>query len=152
RRLGKQIRQGKRSPAMPKKAPRSSSGALLCRAKDALVNFNKLRIARTDQPFRVYKAVHVNRHPAAVHEHEIRVPDQPEVIRPKSLDEELLRMPPKAEHFTVTGPELLLVHRRFLARARARSSFTPVHVLSATLNIRLSSYVRVRLRFCLRFG
>src|SRR5438094_8465630 len=137
---------------MPKKAPRSSSGALLCRAENALVNFNKLRIARTDQSFRVDKAVHVNRDPAAVHEDEIRVPDQPEMVRSKSLDEELLRMPPKAEHFTVTGPELLLVYRRCLARARTRSSFTPVHVLSATLNIRLSTYVRVRLRFCLRFG
>ena len=58
----------------------------------------------------------------------------------------------KTEHFAVTRPELLLVHRRCLARARTRSSFTPVHVLSATLNIRLSSYVCVRLRFCLRFG
>ena len=118
----------------------------MCRAENALVNFNKLRIARTDQPFRVYKAVHVNRYPAAVHEDEIRVPDQPEMVLPKSLDEELFRMPPKTEYFTVTGPELLLVHRRFLARVRTRSSFTPVHVLSATLNIRLSTYVCVRLR------
>ncbi len=136
--------------ATPKKAPRSSSGALLCRAKDALVNFNKLRIARTDQPFRVDKAVHVNRHPAAVYEDEVRVSDEPEMVRPKSLDEELLRMPPKTEYFTVTGSELLLVHRRFLARTRTRSSFPLVHVLSATLNIRLSAYVCVRLRFCLR--
>src|SRR2546423_3520682 len=133
--------------ATPKKAPRSSSGALLCRAKDALVNYNKVRIARADQPFRVYKAVHVNRDPAAVYEDEVRVSDEPEMVRPKSLDEELLRMPPKTEYFTVTGSELLLVHRRFLARTRTRSSFTLVHVLS----IRLSTYVCVRLRFCLRF-
>src|SRR5207247_7215000 len=105
----------------------------------------KLPIARTDQPCRVYKAVHVNRHPAAVHEHEIRVPDQPEVIRPKSLDEELLRMPPKTEYFTVTGPELLLVHRCCLARARTRSSFTPVPVFTSTPHIRLSPSARAPL-------
>src|SRR5882724_8056627 len=134
---------------MQKKAPRIFSGALLYRAKDALINFDKVRIARANHTFRVDKAVHVNRDPAAVHEDEVRVPDQPEMVRPKSLDEELLRMPPKTEHFTVTRPELLLVHRRFLARTRTRSSFTSVHVLSATLSIRL--YVCVRLRFCLRF-
>src|SRR5438477_9220598 len=136
--------------AMPKKAPRSSSGALSCRAKDALINYDKVRIARANHPFCVDKAVHVNRDPAGVHEDEVGVPDQPEMIRPKSLDEELLRMPPKTEHFAVTRPELLLVHGRFLARARTRSSFAPVHVLSATLNIGLSTYVCVRLRFCLR--
>src|SRR5205814_10391122 len=108
-------------------------------------------IAGANHPFRVDKAVHVNRDPAAVHKDEVGVPDQPEMIRPKSLDEELLRMPPKTEYFAVTRPELLLVHRRFLARTRTRSSFTPVHVLSATLNIRLSTYVCVRFRFCLRF-
>ena len=135
---------------MPKKAPRIFSGALLCRAKDALINYDKVRIARANHPFRVDKAVHVNRDPAAVHKDEVGVPDQPEMIRPKSLDEELLRMPPKTEYFAVTRPELLLVHRRFLARTRTRSSFTPVQVLSATLNIRLSTYICVRLRFCLR--
>src|SRR5213078_5061200 len=82
-----------------------------------LVNYNKVRIARADQPFRVYKAVHVNRDPAAVHEHEVRVPDQPEMVRPKSLDEELFRMPPETEHFAMTRPELLLVYRRRLIRA-----------------------------------
>src|SRR6266478_7541759 len=92
--------------AMPKKAPRIFSGALLYRAKDALINFDKVRIARANHTFRVDKAVHVNRDPAAVHEDEVEVPDQPEMVRPKSLDEELLRMPPKTEHFTVTGPEL----------------------------------------------
>src|SRR5205814_6004991 len=133
--------------AMPKKAPRSSSGALLCRAKDALINYNKVRIARANHPFCVDKAVHVNRDPASIHEDEVGAPDQPEMVRPESLDEELLRMPPKIEYFTVTGSELLLVHSRFLARTRTRSSFTPVHVLS----IGLSTYVCVRLRFCLRF-
>src|SRR6266571_1682046 len=100
-----------------KKAPRISSGALLCRAKDALLNFNKVRIACADHPLRIYEAVHVNRDPAAVHEHEVRVPDQPEMVRPESLDEELLRMPSKTEHFGVTRPELLLVHGRRLTRA-----------------------------------
>src|SRR5205814_3373492 len=136
--------------AMPKKAPRIFSGALLYRAKDALINFDKVRIARANHTFRVNKAVHVNRDPAGVHKDEVGVPDQPEMVRPKSFDEEFLRMPPKTEHFTVTRSELLLVHSRFLARARTRSSFTPVHVLSATLNIGLSTYVCVRLRFCLR--
>src|SRR5205809_3922875 len=106
--------------AMPKKAPRIFSGALLYRAKDALVNYNKVRIARANHTFGVDKAVHVNRDPAAVHEDEVRVPDQPEMVRPKSLDEELLRVPPKTEHFTVTGRQLCLVHRRFLARNRTR--------------------------------
>ncbi len=64
----------------------------MCRAKDALVNYNKVRIARANHTFGVDKAVHVNRDPAAVHEDEVRVPDQPEMVRPKSLDEELLRM------------------------------------------------------------
>src|SRR5438094_6986222 len=118
--------------AMPKKAPRIFSGALLSRAKDALINFDKVRIARANHSFRVDKAVHVNRDPAAVHKDEVGIPDQPEMVRPKSLDEELLRMPPKTKHFTVTRSELLLVHSRFLARARTRSSFAPVHVLSAT--------------------
>src|SRR5437764_937265 len=141
-----------RFPAMPKKAPRRSSGALLCVAQRMrLVNFDEFRITWANHLFAVDKAVHVNRDPAAVHEDEVGVPDQPEMVRSKSLDEELLRMPPKAEHFTVTRPELLFVHGRFLARARARSSFTLVHVLSATLSIRLSTYVCVRLRFCLRF-
>src|SRR5207302_10387313 len=128
-----------------KSAPQFQRSAFVCRAKDALVNYDKVRIARADQPFRVYKTVHVNRDPAAVHEDEVRVPDQPEMVRPKSLDEELLRMPPKAEHFTVTGPDLFLVHRRFLARTRTRSGFTPVHFLSIRM------YFCVRLRFRLRF-
>src|SRR2546430_3175264 len=136
--------------AMPKKsAPHFQRSAFVPR-KDALINFDKVRIARANHTFRVDKAVHVNRDPAAVHKDEVGIPDQPEMVRPKSLDEELLRMPPKTKHFTVTRSELLLVHSRFLARARTRSSFAPVHVLSATLNIGLSTYVCVRLRFCLR--
>src|SRR5438445_12797179 len=156
---------------MSKKAPRISSGALLRRTEAALLDFNKFRIAGADYPLRIYKAVHVNCHPAAVHEHEVRVPDQPEMVRAEPLDEELFRMPPKTEHFAVTRPELLLVHRRRLtraphvglarvglarapacARARTRPRLIRVHVLSTTLNVRLSTDGRARLRFCLRFA
>src|SRR5205085_9384374 len=124
-----------------KKRPAFSAERFWAAQKYALINYDKVRIARANHPFCVDKAVHVNRDPAAVHEDEVGIPDQPEMVLPKSLDEELLRMPPKTEHFTVTRPELLLVHRRFLARARARtrSGFTLVHVLSATLHIRLST-------------
>src|SRR6266480_5326298 len=139
-----------------KKALRIFSGALLCRAEDALVNFNKVRIACADHPLRKHEAVHVNRDPAAIHEDEVRVADQPEMVRPESLNEKLFRMPPKTEHFAVTRLELLhvylrrLIHVR-LARARTCPSFIPVYVLSATLNVRLSTYVCARFRFCLRF-
>ena len=64
---------------MQKKAPRISSGALLCRAEAALLNFDKLGIARADHALRIYKAVHVTCDPAAVDKHEVRVPDQPEL-------------------------------------------------------------------------
>src|SRR5207244_4710942 len=129
-------------------------------AANSLLDHDKLRIACADYELRIYKAVYVNRDPAAVHEHEIRVPDQPEMARAEPLDEELFRMPPKTEHFAVTRPELLLVHCRRLTRAfhvrlvRARTyaSFIPayarlisVHLLSTTLNVRLSAYVGVRL-------
>jgi len=144
----------------------------LYRAEAALLNFNKVRIACADHPFRVYKAVHVNRDPATVHEREVRVPDKPDMIRAESLNEELLRMPPKTEHFAVARLELLHVHPRGLiyvrliraphvrlARARTRARFipvyarfTPVYVRSATLNVRLSTYVGARFRFCLRFA
>jgi hypothetical protein len=70
---------GKRSCKVPvdakKKAPRISSGALSCRTKDALINLNKVQIARADHPLRIYKAVHVNCYPAAVHEREVCVAD-----------------------------------------------------------------------------
>src|SRR5439155_17836372 len=115
----------KKRPAVP------AERFCVSRREMRLVNFDEFRITRANHLFAVDKAVHVNRDPAAVHEDEVGVPDQPEMVRSKSLDEELLRMPPKAEHFTVTRPELLFVYGRFLARARARSSFTFVHVLSA---------------------
>jgi len=158
RRFGKQWSRKKCTNPVDakKKALRIFSGALLCRAEDALVNFNKVRIACADHPLRKHEAVHVNRDPAAIHEHEVRVADQPEMVRPESLDEELFRMPPKTEHFAVTRLELLHVHLRRLihvrlARARTCARFTPVYVLSATLNVRLSTYLSARLRFCLRF-
>jgi hypothetical protein len=149
-----------------KKAPRISSGALLCCAEAALLNFNKLGIAGADHPFRIYEAVHVNCDPAVVHEHEVRVADQPEVVRPETLDEELFRMPPKTEHFAMTRLELLHVHLRGLihvrlarrsiyvrlVRARTCPRLIPVYVRSTTLNVRLSTYVCARFRFCLRFA
>src|SRR5439155_20666224 len=161
RRFGKQWSRKKCTNPVDakKKALRIFSGALLCRAEDALVNFNKVRIACADHPLRKHEAVHVNRDPAAIHEHEVRVADQPEMVGPESLNEELFRMPPKTEYFAVTRLELLYVHPRLirvhvrlgLARARTCPSFIPVYVLSATLNVRLSTYVCARFRFCLRF-
>ena len=131
----------------------------MCRANDALINYNKVRVARADHALRVCKPVHVNRDPAAIHEDEVRVPDQSEMVRPVSLDEELFRMPPKTEHLAMTRSELFLVHRRRLirvhvrlARARMRTRLIPVYVRSATLNVCLSTYVRPGLRFCLRFA
>src|SRR5437016_8954522 len=143
------------------KAPRISSGALLCRAKDALINnFNKVRFARADHALGVRKAVHVNCDPASIYEHEVRIPDQSEMVRPISLNEELFRVPSKTEHFGVTRRELVLVHsgRRLvrdrhvsLASVRTHPCSSLVYVPSATLNIRLSPYVCARLRFCLWF-
>ena len=61
----------------------------MCRAKDALVNnFNKVRIAGADHPLRVRKAIHINRNPAAVQKDEVRISDQPEMVRPVALDED----------------------------------------------------------------
>jgi hypothetical protein len=149
-----------------KKAPRISSGALLRSAEDALINYNIVRIPRADHPLRIYKAVYVNGDPAVIHEHEVRVADQPEMVRPESLDEELFRMPPKIEHFAMTRLELLHVHLRGLihvrlarrsiyvrlVRARTCPRLIPVYVRSTTLNVRLSTYVCARFRFCLRFA
>jgi hypothetical protein len=118
---------GRRDIVDAKKAPGISSGALLCCAEDALINYNIFRLARADHPLRIYKAVYVNRDPAVIHEHEVRVADQPEMTRPVTLDEELFRMPAKTEHFGVTRLELLLVHRRRLARARTCPSLSLVY-------------------------
>src|SRR5437016_6172535 len=151
---------------MPKKSAPHFSGALLCCAEAALLNFNKLGIAGADHPLRIHEAVHVNCDPATVHEREVRVADQPEMVRPESLDEELFRMPPKTEHFAVTRLELLHVHLRGLihvrlarrsihvrlARARTCPRFILVYVRSAALNVRLSTNGCTRFRFCLRFA
>src|SRR5262249_7399998 len=91
---------------------------LVCSLQTALFDYNKLWFACADHPLRVGKPVHVNGDPAAVHEHEVRVPDQAEMTLAVSLDEEFLRMPPKTEHFAVTRPELLLVHSRLLIHVR----------------------------------
>jgi hypothetical protein len=99
-----------------KKRPAFQRGAFVCFAqKNALFNnFNKVRFARADHSLRVGKTVHVNRDPTAVHEYEVRIPDQPEMARTVSLDEELFRLPSKTEHLTMTRSELFLVHRRRL--------------------------------------
>ena len=88
----------------------------MCRADGALINYNKVRVTRADNALCVCKPVHVNRDPAAVYEHEVAIPDQSEMARPVSLDEELLRVPSKTEHLTVTRSELFLVYRRCLIR------------------------------------
>ena len=156
---------------MQKKALRISSGALLFQADDALINFYKVRIARADHAFRVYKTVHVNCHTAAVHEHEVRVADQAEMVRPKALDKELFWMPPKTKHFAMTRPEFLLANGRRLIRA---SHVRLVRTFDVGL-VRARTYVSLArgracprlillylrgaaldvcacLRFCLRFG
>jgi hypothetical protein len=95
-------------------------GALFVLRKDALINFDKVRIARADHPLCVRKTVHVNRDPTAVHEYKIRIPDQPEMARTVSLDKELFRMPSKTEHLAMTRSELFLVHCRRLIRVHVR--------------------------------
>ena len=49
-----------------KKRSAFKRSALVCRANDALINYNKVRVARADHALRVCKPVHVNRDPAAV--------------------------------------------------------------------------------------
>src|SRR5213080_252037 len=103
-----------------RKAPRISAERFSVCATNALINnFNKVRLTRADHALGVRKAVHVNCDPASVHEHEVRIPDQSEMVRPISLNEELFRVPSKTEHFGVTRRELVLVHSgRRLVRAR----------------------------------
>src|SRR6266576_4109870 len=144
-------------------------GALFCCATNALINnFNKVRLTRADHALGVRKAVHVNCDPASVHEHEVRIPDQSEMARPISLNEEFFRVPAKTEHFAVTRHELVLVHSRrglvraphvSLARARTCPRLIPVYarliliyVPSATLNICLSTHICARLRLRLWLG
>ena len=160
---------------MQKKRSAFSAERFCVAQKDALINYNIIRIALADHPLRVYKAVHINRNPAVVYEHKVSIPDQPEMVRPKSLDEELLRMPTKTEHFAVAVLELLHVHLRGLIHIRLiRASHvglvrapnvrlvragtfprcTLLYLLRTTLNVRLwlSTHVCARLRFCLRFA
>ena len=129
--------------------------------KGALINnFNKVRLAGANYLLRVGKAVHVNRDPAAVHKHEVRISDQPKVVRSVPLDKELFRMSPKAEHLTVARSEFFLVNRRrglicgsYVGLTRGGASrLVPVCLLSATFNVRLSANVCAGLRFCLRLG
>src|SRR5262249_22015625 len=129
-------------------------------ADDALLHFNKLWLAGTDHPLCIDKTVHVNRDPAAVHEREVRVPDQPDMGCPVALDEKFFRMPSKTEHLAVTRHEFILVHRRRLIRARhiclacarTHTRFSLVHVLRAAANVHLSTSLCARFRFCLRFA
>ena len=86
-----------------KKRPAFQQSAFQCHAEPALLNNYEVRITLADHALRVSKTVYINRDPAAVNEHEVAAPDQSEMARPVSLDEELFRMPPKAEHFTMTG-------------------------------------------------
>jgi hypothetical protein len=153
------VRFASRVDQRKKSAPRFSE-ALLCDAQMiALINYNKVRVARANHALGVCKPVNVNRDPAAVHEDEVAVSDQPEMVRPVSLDEELFRMPPKTEHFAMTRSELILVHRRRLirvhirlARARTRARLIPVYVRSATFDVCLSTYVRTSFRLYLRLA
>jgi len=87
-RIYRQRARRSRSTTTAKKTLRISIGALSCPAENALVDYNKGRIARADHPLGKYKALHVNRDPAAIHEHEVRIPDQAEMLCPESLDEE----------------------------------------------------------------
>src|SRR6266853_5948170 len=105
---------------MRKKSAPQFSGALFCCATNALFNnFDKVRLARANHALGVRKAVHVNCDPASVNEYKVRISDQPEMARPISLNEELFRVPSKAEHIGVTRHELVLVHsRRGLVRPR----------------------------------
>ena len=123
--------------------------------KRALFNNDKVRFTLADYALRVGKTIHVNRDPAAVHEHEVAVTDHSEMARPVSLDEELFWVPSQTEHFGMTGSELFLVYRRCLIRVHVclagtrtctRLSFI---YMSATFNVGLSMDLRPRLRFCL---
>ena len=138
---------------MAKKRPAFGRGAFVCHANDALINYNKVRVALADNALRVCKSIHVNRDPATVDEHEVAVPDQSEMGRSVSLNEELFRMPSQTEHFAMTRSELFLVYRRRLigvhvglAGTRTCTGLRLVYV-SAALNVCLSTYVRPCLRF-----
>ena len=158
---------------MQKKRSAVSAERFCVAQKDELFNYNIVRITLADHPLRVYKAVHVNRDPAVVYERKVSIPDQPEMVRPKSLDEELLRMPTKTEHVAVTRLELLHLHPRGLIHVRliraphvglvrapnvrlVRAGTFPrcilLYLLRTTLNVRLWLFTHVcaRPRFCLR--
>src|SRR5215211_3170005 len=143
-----------------KKAPRIFQRSAFVACKTPLINFDKLRIAGANHSLRVCETVHINRYPATVHEHKVRISDQPEMVRPIPLNEELFRVPSKTEHFAVPRSEFILVHGGRLIRvhvplARARTypsltpiypSLSPVYVPSLTLNIGLSAHICARVR------
>src|SRR6202030_3359028 len=85
-------------------------GALLSYADDVLLHFYKLGLAGADHPLCIDKTVHVNGDPATVHEREVRVSDQPDMVCPVALDEKLFRMPPETGNLLVTRHYFILVH------------------------------------------
>src|SRR5262249_22330823 len=140
-----------------KKSAPHLSRALSCHAKRALFNNDKVRITRANHALRVGKTVHINGDPTTVQEYEVRIPDQPEMARTVSLYEEFFRVSPKTKYFAVTRSELFLVDCRRVIRihvrltgVRTRTRLVLVYV-SAPLNVRvrLFTYVRPGLRFCL---
>src|SRR5262245_9421287 len=76
------------------------------------------------------------------------------MVRTISLDEELFRVPSKTKHLAMTRSEFFLVYRCRLIRVHVRltgsrsgTSRIFVYLLSATLNVRLSTDVGASLRF-----
>ena len=114
-----------------------------------LIDHNKLRLTLANDALRVCEAIHVNRDPATIHEHEVGVTDQPEMSLAKFLDEKRFRMSPETEHFGVTRPELLLVHGRRMARARMLFSTGPVYIRAA-FDFRLFMHACAGIRIDLR--
>jgi len=62
-------------PGLVKKSAPHFGEALLLARRSALINLDKLRIAGADGLLRKCEAIHINRDPAAVHKHEVSVPD-----------------------------------------------------------------------------
>jgi len=68
--------RGKFPDLIDKKSAPHFSGALLrLTQNNALIDYDKVRVALADHPLCVRKTVHVNRDPAAVQEHKVAVTD-----------------------------------------------------------------------------
>jgi len=124
---------------MQKSAPRCARSASVS-VEAALFHYDILGIARADHSLGVNEAVHIDCDPAIIHEDEVRVADQSDMTRSKSLHEEVLWMSSKAEHFSVTRPELLFIHnRRGLIRVPyVRVVSTPDACLVRSPHVRLA--------------